>query len=178
MQLYCIEPLLIASSITSGEIMYAFAKHASDKFSHSATAALPFVFVGKHDSNDQVKEQFQETWNEAVGGSRAVQLYLKEILELCTTHLDSPQWTLKHTAARTVAEVVFAVATSEAQMSSTTANTIWPALDRALGGKTWEGKEEVLYAFAKFIEIGKPFYLQDEKVRASIVKVPFLTTPW
>lgn len=79
-------------SITSGEILHAFAKYASDRFSEFATSTMPFVFVGKHDSHEQVKEQFQETWNEAVGGSRAVLLYLNEILELCVAHLESPQW--------------------------------------------------------------------------------------
>lgn len=121
--------------------MHAFARHATDKFNEFASSILPFVFVAKHDSHDQVKEPFQEAWNEVVVGSRTVQLYLKEIVDLCVVHLDSPQWTLKHTAARSVADVVNAVATSEAEMSASTGDAIWPALEKALGGKTWEGKE-------------------------------------
>lgn len=121
--------------------MHAFARHATDKFNEFASSILPFVFVAKHDSHEQVKEPFQEAWNEVVVGSRTVQLYLKEIVDLCVVHLDSPQWTLKHTAARSVADVVNAVATSEAEMSASTGDAIWPALEKALGGKTWEGKE-------------------------------------
>lgn len=152
-------------------MMYAFAKHASDKFKSFATEALPFVFVATHDSNEQVKEQFLEAWNEAVGGSRAVQLYLGEILELCVTHLDSPQWALKHTAARAVAETVMAVSTSEAKMSDTTGHTLWSAIEKALGGKTWDGKQVVLSGFVKFVETGKPYYMEHERVRSAITKV-------
>ncbi|KJX97621.1 proteasome component ECM29 like protein [Zymoseptoria brevis] len=158
-------------SITSGEIMLAFAKQASDKFNEFSTSALPFVFVAKHDSHEQVKERFQDTWDESVGGSRAVQLYLNEILELCASHLDSAQWTLKHTAARAVADATIAVSASEAEMSDATGKALWPALEKALGGKTWEGKEVVLTSFVKFVEAGKKFYLADEKVKSAIVKI-------
>lgn len=158
-------------SITSGDILLAFSKNASDKFNSFASAVLPFVFVAKHDTHEQVKESFQETWNEAVAGSRAVQLYLSEILELCMTHLDSPQWALKHTAARAVADAAVAVSASEAQMSAATGAALWPAIEKALGGKTWEGKEVVLTGFVKFVEIGKPFYMENEKVQTAITKV-------
>ncbi|EME39141.1 hypothetical protein DOTSEDRAFT_66216 [Dothistroma septosporum NZE10] len=158
-------------SITSGEILHAFAKYASDRFNEFATSTLPFVFVGKHDSHEQVKEQFQETWNEAVGGSRAVLLYLTEILELCVAHLDSPQWTLKHTAARSIADATLAASTNESQLSAATASKLWPAIEKALGGKTWDGKEDVLWAFVKFVEVGGSFYAEHENVRSAIVKI-------
>ena len=151
--------------------MFAFAKQASDKFNSFATAVLPFVFVAKHDPHDQVKEQFQETWNESVGGSRAVNLYLEEILKLCATHLDSPQWALKHTAARAVADAVVVISASDGEMSAATGSSMWPAIEKALSGKTWDGKEVVLSAFVKFVEAAKPFYVQQKDVRDAIVKV-------
>jgi proteasome component ECM29 len=159
-------------SLTAAEIVLAFAKQASDRFNSLAASILPFVFVGKHDSHAAVKDQFQNTWEEAVGGSRAVLLYLKEILELSSTHLDSAQWTLKHTAARTVAASVMAVSASEAQISSDAAKLLWPSLEKALGGKTWEGKEVVLAAFVKFVQNAKSAYdSKDSAVAAAIVKV-------
>jgi proteasome component ECM29 len=158
-------------SLTAAELVLAFAKQASDRFNGLAASILPFVFVGKHDSHAAVKEQFQNTWEEAVGGSRAVLLYLKEILELSSTHLDSPQWTLKHTAARTVADSVMAVSVSEGQVSTDAAKLLWPSLEKALGGKTWEGKEVVLAAFVKFVQNAKSWYLKDSAVAAAIVKV-------
>ena len=159
-------------SLTAAELILAFAKQASDKFNSLAASILPFVFVGKHDSHSAVKEQFQNTWEEAVGGSRAVLLYLKEILELSGTHLDSPQWTLKHTAARTVADSVTAVSASEGQqISADAAKLLWPSLEKALGGKTWEGKEVVLTAFVKFVQSARGWYVKDSAVAAAIVKV-------
>lgn len=158
-------------SLTAAELVFGLAKQASDRFNNLASSILPFVFVGKHDSHAAVKEQFQNTWEEAVGGSRAVSLYLKEILDLSNTHLDSPQWTLKHTAARTVADSVMAVSLSEGQISAEAAQLLWPSLEKALGGKTWEGKEVVLSAFVKFVQSAKTWFLRDSAVAAAIIKV-------
>jgi proteasome component ECM29 len=158
-------------SITSGEIVYAFSKHASEKWNAFATSALPFVFVAKHDSHEQVKERFQETWNDSVGGSRAVQLYLDEILSLCTRHLDSAQWTLKHTAARTVADAITTVSASQVDMSGDVGRAIWPALEKALAGKTWVGKEVVLVAFSRYAEAAKQYYMQHDDVRKAMIKI-------
>lgn len=165
------EALVPRRSITSGDILYALAKHASDKFNSLASSALPFVFVAKHDSHEQVKDQFQSAWDESVGGSRAIMLYLPEILGLCTTYLDSPQWTLKHTSARAVADATIAVSAQESSMSERVGEQLWPAVVKALGGKTWEGKEVVLSAFATFVERGKAFYMQHEDVKSMITKV-------
>lgn len=151
--------------------MYALSKHASDRFNALAASFLPFVFVAKHDPHETVKEQFQNTWNDAVGGNRAVLLYQTEILELASKHLDSPQWTLKHTAARSVADVVDAVAGAEKEISVGSATLLWPAIEKALGGKTWEGKEVVLNAFVRFVECAKQFYQDRSTVASTIVKV-------
>lgn len=151
--------------------MFALAKQASDRFNSLAASILPFVFVGKHDSHESVKEQFQNTWEEAVGGSRAVLLYLKEILTLSTTYLDSAQWTLKHTAARSVADIVVAASASEGGISADVAMLVWPSVEKALSGKTWEGKEVVLTAFVKFVQNAKKWYLDEATVAAATVKV-------
>lgn len=118
-----------------------------------------------------MKEQFQNTWNDTVGGPRAVLLYLKEIIDTATRHLDSPQWVLKHTAARTVADAVAAVISAESQLSDANANILWPALEKAIGGKTWAGKEIVLTALVKFAEAGKTFLDQDVQANTTLVKV-------
>ena len=153
--------------------MFAVAKHASDRFNDLATSALPFIFVAKHDADEHVREQFQNAWNEAVGGSRAVLLYLSEIVSICDTHLSSPQWTLKHTSARSIAEAVLVVASIESPMSLEAGRMLWPALEKALSGKTWDGKEVVLSAFVKFVESAKAYYMQDAAVASAIVKVSF-----
>lgn len=165
------EAALPRRSIASGEIIYATSKHANDRFNAVASAVLPFVFVAKHDPNEQVKEQFQNSWNESVGGSRAVSLYLKEIVEMSSVHLDSAQWVLKHTSARSVADAVTTIASLESKMTIGTAQMLWPALEKALGGKTWEGKEEVLMAFVKFVEAATPYYSERPAVASATTKV-------
>ncbi|OQO09014.1 hypothetical protein B0A48_05905 [Cryoendolithus antarcticus] len=158
-------------SVTAGELMFALAKHSSDRFNNLASSILPFIFVAKHDSNKTVKEQFHNTWEEAVAGSRAVLLYLHEILTLADTHLDSAQWVLKQTAARTVADAVMSIAASDNGISPDTAKVLWPSLEKALGGKTWEGKEVVLGAFVKFVQTAKTWYLKEATVADAITKI-------
>lgn len=146
-------------------------KHANDRFNAVAASFMPLVYFAKHDSHDAVKEQFQNTWNEAVGGARAVQLYLKEILQLITANLDSAQWTLKHTAARSIADATITISTTERTLSNDTAAAIWPVLEKALGGKTWDGKQVILEAFVQFVEHAMSYYQATDAVASAIVKV-------
>ncbi|KAF2725681.1 ARM repeat-containing protein [Polychaeton citri CBS 116435] len=158
-------------SITAGELLLALVRNANDRFNALSASILPFVFVAVHDSSEAVKQPFQETWNEAVGGSRAVSLYLAEILQLAGEHLDSPQWVLKHTAARTVGDAVNSIAAMSKDMPADDAAKLWPLLERSLGGKTWEGKEEILPAFVKFVETSTHFLAERSDIRSSVVKV-------
>ena len=118
------ESSLPRRSLSAGEITYAIAKHAADRFSAVAASIVPFVFVAKHDPHEQVKEQFQNTWDESVGGSRAVALYLKEILTLSEQYLESPQWALKQTSAKAIADAVTTMATVESPVTDASAETL------------------------------------------------------
>ena len=129
----------------AGELVFAFAKHATDRFASIGSSCLPFTYFGTHDERDKARELFQKAWEESVGGSRAVLLYLDEIVGLSVAHLDSPSWSVKHASALTVAGTVRAAATGT-EISEADARRIWPALEKAVGGKTWEGKEKVLSA--------------------------------
>ncbi|KAL9127375.1 MAG: hypothetical protein Q9217_003731 [Psora testacea] len=133
--------------VISGNIVYAFSKHATDRFNSFAGEALPLVFVAKHDQLDRAKKLFEDTWNENVGGSRAVLLYLKEIVQLALQYLDSTRWPVKHSSAFAIADVVMSAGS---HISDVDATLIWPALEKALAGKTWEGKEKALKAFIQF----------------------------
>ncbi|KAJ9242013.1 hypothetical protein DTO169E5_3234 [Paecilomyces variotii] len=147
--------------VISGEILHSVSKLSSDRFMAFAAASLPFVFVAKHDTDDQVKDFFQKTWQDNVGGSRAVTLYLKEILSLIADNLDSPHWAIKHTAALALAD---AITSLEQNLDLATGELIWPVLERALAGKTWDGKEIVLNAFVKFTNKTEVLWRQREKV--------------
>ena len=131
--------------MVAGELVAAFAKHATDRFAAIGSAALPLTYLGLHDEHEAARELFRSAWEESVGGSRAVLLYLREILALTRRHLDSPRWSVKHASALTIADAVRAASTGAA-ISSENAQLIWPALAQAMAGKTWEGKEKVLQA--------------------------------
>ncbi|KAK4986026.1 proteasome component M29 [Elasticomyces elasticus] len=158
-------------SITSGEIMYAISKYAADRFSALGADIIPFIFVAKHDSNELVKEPFQNAWTDSVGGPRAVLLYLREIIDIALGHLESAQWILKHTAARTIADATLAVAASGSEMSVANAQILWPALEKALSGKTWEGKEHVLQAFVRFVETGGQLWKTQPAIADKITQI-------
>lgn len=151
----------------SGEILYYTSKLASDKFAAFASSALPFVFIAQHDSDETVKDYFGKTWKENVGGTRAVSLYLKEILEIVATSLESPKWAIKHTAAFAVASMIESL---DQEIDKIKALEIWPVLDMALNGKTWEGKERVLKAFVRFVKQSRSLQEAD-KVTSAKMKV-------
>jgi proteasome component ECM29 len=152
--------------VISGEILYSASKLSNDRFMAFAASALPFVFVCKHDGDEHVKEHFEKTWQDNVGGSRAVSLYIREIVDLVSDNLDSPRWAIKHTAARAMAQAVLSL---DAEIDLPTAQLVWPALERALAGKTWEGKEVVLKALVKFS--GQAQKLWQDKGLRSLMKV-------
>lgn len=155
----------------AGDIIAAMSKHASDKFNSLSTELLPFIYVAKHDSSEAVRELFSRAWDDNVGGSLAVQLYVKDIVAIAQGHLDSPRWILKHTAAKAIAEATNALASTVEDISLPNADTIWPALDKALGGKSWDGKEVVLQAFARFVERGGAFWKTRQDVADQIKRV-------
>lgn len=130
-----------------------------------AAEFLPLTFVAKHDMHEHVNELFQNTWSENVGGSRAVLLYLREILQLATQHLESPRWAIKHACALAVAGVV---TSSDSDISLVNAQIIWPALEKALSGKAWDGKEKVLQAFVEFVKKTQTFWKSQTEVGAKL----------
>ena len=132
--------------VIAGNVVYAVSKHATDRFNALAKDVLPFVYVGQHDPVERAATLYKKTWDENVGGSRAVLLYLKDIINLASRYLDSPRWVIKHTSALAVAESVFSMGS---EISDSNAKILWPVMEKAVGGKTWDGKEKVLKAFVK-----------------------------
>jgi proteasome component ECM29 len=95
-------------------------------------------------------------------------LYSKEINSISIERLESPKWTIKHTAALTIADVV---ESSGSEISGPNAAAIWPALEKALALKTFEGKEKVLEAFMKFTESGKSLWTEESSIAAQMKKI-------
>lgn len=161
--------------LLAGDIMRAISLHATDRFAAFVADLLPFIFLAKHDGDEAVRKVFTETWDDHVAGPRTVSLYLKEILTLVDTHLESRQWAIKHTAAKTVADAVLQItnAVGSEKIEPPTAKQIWPVLDKALSGKSWEGKEVVLDAFVRFVERSEAWWKDggNEAVAKQLEKV-------
>ena len=153
--------------VIAGDIVYAVSKYATDRFNSLASDVLPFVFIAKHDTFDRAKSLFEDTWSENVGGSRTVLLYLKEIVDLASQYLDSARWSIKHTSAFAIAD---AVKSCGSTIDNANAKVLWPALEKALSGKTWEGKETVLKAFIHFLK-SSIFWAEEPKVEEQVEKI-------
>ncbi|EER42677.1 proteasome component [Histoplasma capsulatum H143] len=148
--------------VISGEILSSISKLANDRVAAFSAAFLPFIFVAMHDTEAQVAELFSKTWNNNVSGSRAVSLYLREILDIVSIHLDSPRWAIKHTAALATAKVASSL---DDNIDLGTAERIWPIIEKAVSGKTWERKEMVLEGFIKFSLKSKALWAQNSEIR-------------
>ena len=143
---------------------------AADRFQALAEDFLPFIFFAKNDTNDEVKKSFKDAWDNSVAGPRAIRLYLSNILAFVQVHMDSNMWNLKHSAARATSEMVNAVITSgDVRLSDF--QSIWPALDKAVSGKTWDGKEEVLESFVRFVKHTPRLVLEQSGKTDDILKV-------
>ena len=81
--------------VMSGIAIEGISRNASSVFTSAATSVLPFVFLAKHDPEESVREPFVETWSENTGGSGAIKLYIREIMNLVAQHLEAPQWRVK-----------------------------------------------------------------------------------
>ena len=155
----------------AAEVFYSISKHATDRFSRLSGQLLPLVFLGNHDDQDDVKETFSNTWGEVAGGQRAVLLHLDSICQLAVPMLDDPKWILKHASARAIADAAEAVASLDALAAVAEAPKVWPALSKALGGRSWDGKEVVLEAFGTFFEKVQPLLEQVPDVGKEMTKV-------
>jgi len=164
------EAVVPRKSITSADIIKATAKHANDRFHAFAAEFLPFIFIAQYDANETIRDIYKGVWNDNVGGSRAVVLYLREIVLLSASHLESPQWVIKHTVSKAVAEATIAIASSVG-LDQTSAGLLWPLLEKALAVKTWEGKEVVLTAFVKFVEKSQSYWNAKVDLQSNFTKV-------
>ncbi|RKF58649.1 Proteasome component ECM29 [Golovinomyces cichoracearum] len=152
----------------SGEIIYAIAKYASDRFNSLASNFLPFVFFASHDYDAEVKKIFEKAWEENVGGSRIIMLYSNEIIKLSMECIESSKWITRHTAALCIANTIEC---SGSSLNEPVAAVIWPALEKALALKVFDGKEKVLKAFIKFVESGYSFWKNDQRITSQMKKI-------
>ncbi|KAK5341475.1 proteasome component M29 [Exophiala xenobiotica] len=153
----------------AGEIIQAISKAANDIFMNSATLFLPFAFIGRQDTDKDVKERFDVPWKENIGGARSINLYLTEIVSLISAHIKSPLWPIKHACCFSVADMVSSMDSVETY-SDKTADLVWGLVQDALDGKTWAGKEEIIKVYPKFVQQAQPLW-SDGKASQQMKKI-------
>ncbi|CAM1511873.1 Fc.00g093860.m01.CDS01 [Cosmosporella sp. VM-42] len=155
-------------------VIVALAKISPDHFTALETELLPFAYLGSHDTDESTSKAFQEVWDQHAGSSRTVVRYVSEIVALTTRCLDTTQWALRHAGAFTVAAMVTDVASASdasGQISDANLKIIWPAFDKVLALKTFEGKEKLLEAYPKYVEKGRSLWASDSQVAAQMKKI-------
>lgn len=147
-----------------GIAINAISKHAADKFQNLASAILPFVFIAKHDSEKSVEEQFALVWSDNTGGSGAIRLYIKEILELAGSHMSSQQWIIRQVCAQSVADASNIISddlltTRGGGVVGIDVAKLFDVLFEACTGRSWNGKEQVLRALVLLASKAKESYV-------------------
>ncbi|RMZ92691.1 hypothetical protein DV736_g66, partial [Chaetothyriales sp. CBS 134916] len=151
-KLYFDESQDVSHRSVAGEILQAISKTSNDVFLNYASIFLPFAFIGRNDTDSEVRERFDPPWKDNIGGSRAIRLYLNEIVALVSMHIKSPLWPVKHACCFAVADIIETMAGAQSQFSEKEANLLWPLVEEALSGKTWDGKERIVLMFPKFVK--------------------------
>ena len=157
------------------DAVLALSKISPDHFNALETQLLPFAFLARHDTDEYVRKAAQEVWDTHAGStSLTVVRYLAEVVGLVDRCLGAAQWALKHAGALAVAAAAGGVVTAgdaSGRVSAENLRAVWPAYDRALALKTFEGKEKLLEPFPGFVRASKALWAEDGALAAQLKKV-------
>jgi len=151
----------------AGEIVQAISKASNDVFMNFATSFLPFAFIGRKDLDEDTRDRFETAWKDNVGGSRALHLYLTDIVDLTQKHIRSSLWPIRHACCFAVAELATSMESGQ-EYSREDATLLWPLIEEALSGKTWDGKDQVVEAFPRFVKRAQAIWPDQSKQMQTI----------
>ncbi|KAK0624818.1 proteasome stabiliser-domain-containing protein [Bombardia bombarda] len=155
------------------DCVLAVSKISPDVFGELEAGLLPFAFLGKNDTDEYVGKGFGEVWDKQAGSGISVTRWVREIVELCDKALGTHQWALKHAGALAIAEAVGAVTGAGDLMGVVNLENLrmlWPVYEKALGLKTFEGKEKLLERFPGFVAKTKGVW-GEEKLGETLRKI-------
>lgn len=132
------------SKIVAGIASEAVAKYSGDRFASVAAAFLPVAFVAKNDPSKEVAKAFESEWSENTSGNGAVKLYMQEICDLTEKSMSSSQFSVRQTAAKSIAKACNAIDGTTG--TSFSIERLFSVLLNACQGRSWSGKEDVLAA--------------------------------
>lgn len=131
----------------------AVTRYNPDRMKAHAAQAMPLSFLamheGKTESNAEILDVWDEVWTDGTPGTESgIRLYLKEIVALLTSALESQQWKMKAQAARAMGAIGSKL---KSQIPEKEQGQLLIQLIEALSGRTWSGKEAILVAIKDLI---------------------------
>ncbi|KAH3668918.1 hypothetical protein OGAPHI_002673 [Ogataea philodendri] len=159
------ERLRILAANTSESI----SRYSTDKFQSVAVNFLPLAFIGKHDPVKEVGSAFSKEWEDSTsGGSGPVKLYLKEIIGLIRTHIDSTNFQIRQSIALSIIEIVDRLG-NELNSLGQYLGDLYDILLVSLKGRSYKGKENLLKSLI-LLAIKTPNYFNDNEAIFNNVK--------
>jgi proteasome component ECM29 len=152
----------------------AIAKISPDAFGDLESRLLPFAYLGKHDTDDYVSEEFEAVWSQHAGSNHTVMRFIFEIVAFVSKALGTSKWALQHGGALTIASMVTALSSvigKDGQLSEGNIQQIWPVLDKALSLKTFKGKQKLVAAYPTFIKHSRKLWSDDATLSAQTKKI-------
>ncbi|KAM9329749.1 proteasome adapter and scaffold protein ECM29 [Gastrophryne carolinensis] len=153
--------------------VHAISRYSPDVLKNHADLVLPLAFLAMHEVSDEEKGEkddttlWREVWQENVPGSISggIRLYMKELIDITQTALQSSSWKMKAQGAATIASI------AKQQTGSLVPphlGMILNTLLQGLPGRTWSGKEELLKAIGTVVSSCSDLLKEDAPAQPSI----------
>lgn len=143
----------------AGITMLEMTRHSPETMKDFHNVLLPLAFMGLSDVSDaSMAKVWQAVWDENTAGSTtAIKMWAKELIDECEAVLqNSPSWTLKKQVGKCMTEI----AKANGSNNNITARC-FELLKGSLTGRTWDGKEAILEAYAMTVVEGKEYFLSN-----------------
>ncbi|KAJ3448753.1 proteasome adapter and scaffold protein ecm29 [Anaeramoeba flamelloides] len=156
-------------------------KKAKNILTNNAKLILPLAFLAKNDSNKEIKKTFSEIWYENISSeSIALENYFNQVLDLAFLTLQNNSWEIRKYGAfslKKMADVIVSSSNNSFIRKKLIdndyhyANLIFDNLMGALRGRTWDGKESILYALSSISKVIKPIFNNKEEKLIKFIKL-------
>ena len=141
---------------TKWSVAYTFqavSRHNPDRMKAHAAQAMPLAFLAMHEAksedNSEILDVWDEVWTDGTPGTESgIRLYLKEIVALLSSAIESQQWKMKAQAARAMGAIGSKL---KSQIPTKEQSDLLIQLLEGLSGRTWSGKEAILLAVQELI---------------------------
>ena len=132
----------------------AVTRHNPDRMKNHAAQAMPIAFLAMHEAksedNADILDVWDEVWTDGTPGTESgIKLYMKEIVALLSSALESTQWKMKAQSSKAMGAIGSKL---KSQIPVKEQGTLLVQLIEALAGRTWTGKESILIAIKDLIE--------------------------